>query len=186
MEIENVVKKKSKAGRPKGSGGPNKSLEIRKYLEKNPEASTQDVIDALKENNIEVSQALIAGVRSKGEIIEGNWVWATKARSKKSKNIEVSESDLSSLQKLIDDFNSQEEMDTTDIIDYLSDAIEKIGGYDKFKIAYNKIKMNITDSSDDDESDDNDDDTSTECSNETVTMAISDCEGYEEDEDDDD
>lgn len=181
--IEIKEKKKSGVGRPPGGGGPNKSGEIRKYLEKNPHASTQDIIDALKENNIDVSQALIAGVKSKGELSAGNWIWATKV-GKKSKKIEVTDIEIMSLQKLIDKFDSEEEMDTINIIDYFSDVIENIGSYEKFKIAYNAIKMNISSDSSSDESDESDDDdtsTSTEC--ETVTMAISD---YEEDDDDDD
>ena len=192
--IEIKEKKKSNAGRPKGGGGPNKSGEIRKYLEKNPHASTQDIIDALKENNIDVSQALIAGVKSKGDLTDGIWIWATKSKSKSKKKIEVTDIEIMSLQKLIDKFDSEEEMDTINIIDYFSDVIENIGSYEKFKIAYNAIKMNISSEDESDESDESDDDdtstesdedddtsTSTEC--ETVTMSISD---YEDDDDDDD
>lgn len=53
------------AGRPKGSSGTNKSAAIREYIQKNPNATTSEVVDALGQKGIDVSQALVAGVRAR-------------------------------------------------------------------------------------------------------------------------
>lgn len=53
------------AGRPKGSSGTNKSAAIRDYLQNNPNATTSEVVDALGQKGVDVSQALVAGVRAR-------------------------------------------------------------------------------------------------------------------------
>ncbi|OYP28961.1 hypothetical protein [Rhodopirellula sp. MGV] len=48
----------------KKSGGPNKSLEIRNFLAKNPEAKPRQVVEAMKAKGIDVSAQFVSTVKS--------------------------------------------------------------------------------------------------------------------------
>ncbi|MCD0459603.1 hypothetical protein [Roseiconus lacunae] len=48
----------------KKSSGPNKSLEIRNYLGKNPNAKPREIVDAMKAKGIEVSAQFVSTVKS--------------------------------------------------------------------------------------------------------------------------
>jgi hypothetical protein len=108
-------------GRPAG-GGTNKSEEIRKFYDANPDAKTKDCIDSLKSKGIEVSQALVAGVRSRSQGTPGN----------KKKKGEVSISEM----KLLKNFVAKTNLDisvATKTLNELVSLIHEIGSVERFK-----------------------------------------------------
>ena len=148
------------AGRPKGSGGTNKSAAIREYLKSHPGASTNEVLDALGQRGIEVSQALIAGVRGREERGPGN----------KSRKGAITVDELTSIHTIIEKFDDRDVI--MGIIADLSGLIKEIGGLDRFEEAmksYSSWKpsevmessesiSSESESSDDDDDDDDDED----------------------------
>lgn len=141
---EIVVEEKRGRGRPRGDSGPNKSELIRNYLTEHPDASAKEIISDLSEKDIEVSQALIGTVKSKGELIDGAWHWNSTKKSKRSEAVELKPDDIRSMQDFFEKFSSNESMDPIEIIDSLTEEIEKIG-YNKFKKAFELLKENISD-----------------------------------------
>ncbi|WP_164101753.1 hypothetical protein [Candidatus Laterigemmans baculatus] len=49
----------------RSAGGPNKSAAIRQYLDSNPEAKPREIVDALKEQGLEVTPAFVSTIKSK-------------------------------------------------------------------------------------------------------------------------
>jgi hypothetical protein len=156
------------AGRPKGSGGTNKSAAIREYLKNHPGASTNEVLDALGQKGIEVSQALIAGVRGREERGPGN----------KSRKGAITVDELTSIHTIIEKFDDRDII--MSIVSDLSNLIKEVGGIERFEEAmkaYSSWKPSeamaseVSSSSISDSSDDDDDD---------------EVEDEDEDEDDDD
>lgn len=145
-------------GRPKGSTGINKSEMVREYLRSNPAAGTNEVIDALGQKGIEVSQALVSGVRKREERGPGN----------KSRGA-ITVDELATINSLIERFDDRSVI--VGLIDELSKIIRGIGGMERFDEAMrafnswkpsDSISASETDSSDsdsdsDDDSDDDDD-----------------------------
>ena len=111
------------AGRPKGSGGTNKSAAIREYLKNHPGASTNEVLDALGQKGIEVSQALIAGVRGREERGPGN----------KSRKGAITVDELTSIHTIIEKFDDRDII--MSIISDLSSLIKEVGGMERFEEA---------------------------------------------------
>lgn len=154
-------------GRPAG-GGINKSEEIRKFYDANPDAKTKDCIDSLKSKGIEVSQALVAGVRSRSQGTPGN----------KKKKGEVSIAEM----KLLKNFVSKSNLDisvATKTLNELVALIHEIGSVERFKTVLDEFGS--FEESDSDESEDSEE--------EAVAVASSDEDesDYEDvnDEDDD-
>jgi hypothetical protein len=170
-ENKEIVEEKRGRGRPRGDSGPNKSELIRNYLTDNPNASAKEIISDLSEKDIEVSQALIGTVKSKGELIDGTWQWNSTKKSKRSEVVELKPDDIRSMQDFFEKFSSNESMDPIEIIDSLTEEIEKVG-YNKFKKAFELLKENI--------SDEDDDEISSEIEEEEISDEIS----SESDEDD--
>lgn len=110
-----------KPGRPAGSSGVNKSEVIRKFYEKNPDARTKDCIESLGTQGIVVSQALVAGVRSRQQGNPGN-----KRRGGEVRIGEV---------KLIKDFvaNMGLDSDSVPMMEGMCDLILEIGTIDRFR-----------------------------------------------------
>ena len=96
-------------GRPKGSGGINKSEKIREYLVSNPDASTNMIVEAL--GSFGVSAALVGGVRSRmnGEV----------GSKKKSVAAAVNSEDMASLHSIVKTF-----ADADVVLDLISDIIK--------------------------------------------------------------
>jgi hypothetical protein len=153
------------AGRPKGSGGTNKSAAIRDYLKANPTASTNEVMEALGAKGVEVSQALVAGVRAREHRGPGN----------KSRKGEITVSELSAINVMIEKFDDRDVI--LGIIEDLGALIKNIGGIDRFEEAMKEyqnwkpsesasisevssevISDDPEDSSEEDDEDDDDDD----------------------------
>jgi hypothetical protein len=149
------------AGRPKGSGGTNKSAAIREYLKNHPGASTNEVLDALGQKGIEVSQALIAGVRGREERGPGN----------KSRKGAITVDELTSIHTIIEKFDDRDII--MSIVSDLSNLIKEVGGIERFEEAmkaYSSWKPSeamasevsssesISDSSDDDDDEIDDED----------------------------
>jgi hypothetical protein len=147
------------AGRPKGSGGTNKSAAIREYLKNHPGASTNEVLDALGQKGIEVSQALIAGVRGREERGPGN----------KSRKGAITVDELTSIHTIIEKFDDRDII--MGIVSDLSNLIKEVGGIERFEEAMkaysswkpseamaSEVSSSISDSSDDDDDDDEIDD----------------------------
>jgi hypothetical protein len=168
-ENKEIVEEKRGRGRPRGDSGPNKSELIRNYLNEHPNASSKEIISYFTEKNIEVSQALIGTVKSKGEF-DGTWQWNS-IRSKRSEVVELKPDDIRSMQDFFEKFSSNESMDPIEIIDSLTEEIEKVG-YNKFKKAFELLKENI--------SDEDEDEISSEIEEEEISDEIS----NESDEDD--
>jgi len=146
------------AGRPKGSGGTNKSAAIREYLKNHPGASTNEVLDALGQKGIEVSQALIAGVRGREERGPGN----------KSRKGAITVDELTSIHTIIEKFDDRDII--MSIVSDLSNLIKEVGGIERFEEAMkaysswkpseamaSEVSSSISDSSDDDDDDEIDD-----------------------------
>jgi hypothetical protein len=119
-----------KPGRPAGGSGVNKSELIRKFYEKNPDARTKDCIESLESQGIVVSQALVAGVRSRQQGNPGN-----KRRGGEVRLGEV---------KLIKDFVSNMELssDSAPMMMSMCDLIMEIGTIDRFRDVLNEY-MNL-------------------------------------------
>jgi len=111
------------AGRPKGSNGTNKSAAIREYLKTNPGASTNEILDALGQKGLEVSQALIAGVRGREERGPGN----------KSRKGAITVDELTSIHTIIEKFDDRDII--MSIISDLSSLIKEVGGMERFEEA---------------------------------------------------
>ena len=111
------------AGRPKGSTGVNKSAVIREYITANPDSSTNEVVDALAKKGINVSQALVAGVRARTNGGPGN-----KKRTKIAKG-EVTTKELNSVHSVVENF--EEVSDAKNMIKLISDLVEEIGSVER-------------------------------------------------------
>lgn len=131
-------------GRP-AAGGINKSEEIRKYYEKHPESKTKDCIEFLSEKGIEVSQALVAGVRAR----------MTGEGGKKKKG-EISVAEVKLLKNFISKSHLEASVATKTLME-LACLIEEIGSVERFKDVLNEFG-NFSDSSDADEDEDTDED----------------------------
>lgn len=130
-------------GRPV-SGGVNKSDEIRKYYEKHPDAKTKDCIDFLGDKGIEVSQALVAGVRSRMQGEPGN-----KKRKRKG---EVSVAEMKLVKNFISKSNLEMSVATSTLME-LASLIEEIGSVERFKDVLNEFG-NFEDAADEDSDED--------------------------------
>lgn len=157
-------------GRPSGDSGVNKSDAIRKYYDSNPDAKTKDVVKALGEQGIDVSPALVAGVRARHQGVPGN------KRRRKAKG-EVTLAEVKILKEFISKSGVEEEMATT-ILGSFADLVEEIGDVDRFREvlaefgSFSEAEASEEDSAEEDEVDDEGDDEDDED------------EDYEEDEDD--
>lgn len=119
------------AGRPKGSGGINKSALIRDYIKNNPEATTSQIVEALGSKGHDVSQALVAGVRNREGRGPGN-----KSRSK-----EITINELNTIHTIIEKF--EDASIVMGIIEDLTSCMKDIGGLARFEEAmeaYSKWK----------------------------------------------
>jgi hypothetical protein len=119
------------AGRPKGSGGINKSALIRDYIKANPEASTSQIVEYLGSQGHDVSQALVAGVRAREGRGPGN----------KSRNKEITINELTTIHTIIEKF--EDASIVMGIITDLTSCIKSIGGIGRFEEAmksYSKWK----------------------------------------------
>lgn len=164
-------------GRP-AAGGINKSEEIRKYFEKHPDCKTKDCIDALSEKGIEVSQALVAGVRSRMQGEGGG---------KKKKKGEISVSEMKLLKNFISKSHLEASVATKTLME-LACLIEEIGSVERFKDVLNEFG-NFAEAEDAIE-DSDEEDSEEDSEEETVAVGASDEDDdgeYEDvnDEDDD-
>lgn len=159
-------------GRPKGSSGINKSKLIREFMESHPEATNKDIIDGLSSQGVEVSAALVGGVRSRAN------------GSIKSKEITISE--INNIRAIVERF--EDESIIMGIIDDLTDCIKEIGGIPRFQAALAQLKKGeLSDSSeseDSDEDSDEEDSEMPESDSETVSVTASTSEYDYQDEDD--
>lgn len=105
-------------GRPKGSSGINKSAKIREFLEQNPESTTTEVMECLAQQGIDVSQALVAGVRSR-------------AFGTKRKKGEITISEIENLNSKINERYEDREVIGQVLEDFESWSKE-LGGMDRF------------------------------------------------------
>ncbi len=97
-------------------GGVNKSELIRKYFENNPQASVKDCISALGEGGVDVSYALVFGVRGR-------------ASSKPSQEVSVAEL------KMVHDFVEKSNLDpdlATRILSEFANLVRSVGTIDRF------------------------------------------------------
>jgi len=100
--------------------GVNKSECIRKYFETNPQASVKDCIEALSAGGVEVSYALVFGVRG---------------RSTETKEPEPREISLSEI-KLVRDFVDKSNLDpdlATKILNEFIHVVRGVGTIDRFE-----------------------------------------------------
>lgn len=134
-------------GRPV-SGGINKSEEIRKYYEKHPDAKTKDCIEFLSDKGIEVSQALVAGVRSRMQGEPGN-----KKRKRKG---EVSVAEMKLVKNFISKANLEMSVATATLME-LASLIEEIGSVERFKDVLNEFG-NFEEASEESEESESDED----------------------------
>lgn len=143
-------------GRPKGSGGVNKSEKIREYLVSHPDASTSMVVEAL--SSLGVSAALVGGVRSRMNGEGGS--------KKKSAAATVNSEDMASLHSIVKTF-----ADADVVLDLISDIIKLDAGPDKLGKMVEKYKSEfigggtvvetdvaVEDDEDDEDEDDEDED----------------------------
>jgi hypothetical protein len=143
------------AGRPKGSGGINKSKMIREYLESNPSATTSEIMEALGAKGIDVSQALIAGVRARDSKGPGS-----KTRSKGA----ITAGELTAVTSMIERF--EDESIILGVISDISTLVDEMGSFDRFKESIEAYKTSdsdsatITDESTEDSEEDSDEDSS--------------------------
>jgi len=110
------------AGRPKGSTGINKSSVIREYITSNPEASTNEVVDALGKKGIDVSQALVAGVRARINGGPGN-------KKRKIAKGEVTIKELNSVHSVVEHF--EDVSDAKSMIQLICDLVEEVGSVER-------------------------------------------------------
>jgi hypothetical protein len=111
------------AGRPK-NGELNKSAAIRDYFSEYPDAKAKDVIDALGKRGVEVSQALVAGVRSRSQGRPGN--------KKRRAGSDVTLAEAMVLRKFISQSGLDVSVASKILMDFAS-LIGKFGGIDRFK-----------------------------------------------------
>jgi hypothetical protein len=146
------------AGRPKGSSGTNKSAVIREYLKSNPTASTNEVIESLAKRGIEVSPALVGGVRVREQRGPGN----------KSRGA-ITVDELTSIHTIVEKFDDRDII--MGIIEDLSSLIKEFGGIARFEeamkaystwkpseVAAEVMESESSSDDDDDDSDEEDDD----------------------------
>lgn len=150
------------AGRPKGSTGVNKSAVIREYITSNPNATTNEVVDALGKKGIDVSQALVAGVRARINGAPGN-------KKRKINKGEISTHELNSVHSVVEHF--EDVNDAKSMIKLICDLVETIGSVERLNetlAAYENwspesesdvaVEDSAEDSSDDDDDDSSDED----------------------------
>ena len=111
------------AGRPKGSGGVNKSAAIREYIKENPDASSNQITEALGSRGIEVSQSHVAGVKALLMRGPGN----------KSRKGEITVNELNSIHTIIEKF--EDSSIVMGIIEDLTGCIKELGGMARFEEA---------------------------------------------------
>ena len=144
------------AGRPKGSTGTNKSAVIREYLKSNPTASTNEVIESLAKKGIEVSPALVGGVRVREQRGPGN----------KSRGA-ITVDELTSIHTIVEKFDDRDII--MGIIEDLSSLVKEFGGIGRFEEAMKaystwkpsdvvEVAVESSASSDDDDDDDEEED----------------------------
>ena len=143
------------AGRPKGSSGVNKSAAIRDYLNAHPEASTTEVMEALGQKGIDVSQALVAGVRARA--FSGG---EKKPRKSSAPTGEVTATELNTVQAVIEKFEEPDVFLT--VVEDVCGLIASLGSVERLESvlkAYSS-KGAVAESSEieSDESDDSSDD----------------------------
>lgn len=109
------------AGRPKGSTGVNKSAVIREYITSNPDSSTNEVVDALAKKGIDVSQALVAGVRRLNGG-PGN-------KKRKIAKGEVTIKELNSVHSVVEHF--EDVSDAKSMIQLICDLVEEVGSVER-------------------------------------------------------
>lgn len=140
------------AGRPKGSGsGSNKSAAIRIFMENNPIASTNEIIDGLAKSGVDVSQALVSNVRGRANRGPGN----------KSRKGAITVDELQSIHSIVEKF--EEPSLFLGIVEDINGLINKLGGFERFQQAmkdYSNFKPSDMKMSDDPEDSDSDDDDS--------------------------
>jgi len=147
------------AGRPKGSSGMNKSAAIREYIEKNPNATTSEVVDALGQKGIDVSQALVAGVRARAS----SGSTGVKRRSSAPTG-EITTKELNSIHSIVEKFE-----DTDIVMGLIQDCcglIDQIGSIERLQEALKAYanwkpeatEVAVEESSEEMMSDDDDDD----------------------------
>lgn len=158
-------------GRPV-AGGINKSEEIRKYFESHPESKTKDCIDALSKKDIEVSQALVAGVRSR---MDGT------AGTKKKRKGEVSVAEMKLLKTFITKSHLETSVATKTLME-LAALIEEIGSVERFKDVLSEFGNFEASLAAEDSDSDEDSDTDEDSDDEAVAVGSYD----DEDEDEDD
>lgn len=112
-------------GRPSSDSGVNKSDAIRKYYDQNPDAKTKDVVKALGDQGIEVSPALVAGVRARHQGTPGN------KKRRKAKG-EVTLAEVKTLKEYISKSGVEEEMALSILGDF-ADLIDEIGDVERFR-----------------------------------------------------
>ena len=110
------------AGRPKGSAGINKSSVIREYITSNPDSSTNEVVDALGKKGIDVSQALVAGVRARVNGGPGN-------KRRKVVKGEVTIKELNSVHSVVEHF--EDVSDAKSMIQLICDLVEEVGSVER-------------------------------------------------------
>jgi len=128
------------AGRPK-SGELNKSGAIRDYISEYPDAKAKEVIDALLKRGVEVSQALVAGVRARSQGRPGN--------KKRRAGSDVTLSEVIVVRKFISQSGLDIGVASKILMDFTS-LIGKFGGIDRFKEVleqYEKFESDMNDSS---------------------------------------
>ena len=144
------------AGRPKGSGGVNKSAAIREYIKANPDHSSNQITEALGSRGIEVSQSHVAGVKAREMRGPGN----------KSRKGEITVNELNSIHTIIEKF--EDSSIVMGIIEDLTACMKELGGLPRFEEAmkaYSSWKpvegasavVEDSSSSDDDDDEDSDD-----------------------------
>ena len=151
-------------GRPKGSSGINKSAKIREFLEQNPESTTTEVMECLAQQGIDVSQALVAGVRSR-------------AFGTKRKKGEITISEIENLNSKINERYEDREV-IGQVLEDFENWAKELGGMDRFvqamKTALQNESMIASDSAEEE-------------TEETEEEAVNETEDYyEEDEDEND
>lgn len=135
------------AGRPKGSGsGSNKSAAIRLFMESNPMAGTNEIIEGLAKSGIDVSQALVSNVRSRHLRGPGN----------KTRKGAITVDELQSIHAIVEKF--EEPSLFLGIVEDINGLIAQLGGFERFQQAmkdYSNFKpeMKISADSDSDSDD---------------------------------
>lgn len=138
------------AGRPKGSGsGSNKSAAIRLFMESNPMAGTNEIIEGLAKSGVDVSQALVSNVRSRHLRGPGN----------KTRKGAITVDELQSIHAIVEKF--EEPSLFLGIVEDINGLIAQLGGFERFQQAmkdYSNFKPSDMKMSLDSESEDSEDD----------------------------